>query len=55
MLCHMIDGRFKVAINRTNSLGSKGEVAIAFASLIHQMRQNDITYLTPTGFRVSRN
>jgi ubiquitin carboxyl-terminal hydrolase 8 len=47
------DGRFKNAINRTNAMSSKGEVALAFASLLHQMRQGDMVYLTPHEFRVS--
>lgn len=33
-------------------MGSKGEVALAFAGLVYQMRQGDMVYLTPQGFRV---
>lgn len=47
-----VDGRWKASINRTNKMGSAGALATAFATLLHQMRQGELPYLTPTVFRV---
>ncbi|KZS94684.1 hypothetical protein SISNIDRAFT_484224 [Sistotremastrum niveocremeum HHB9708] len=50
---YFTDGRWKNAVNKTNKMGSSGALAAAFASILHQMRQGDIPYLTPHGFRKS--
>jgi ubiquitin carboxyl-terminal hydrolase 8 len=50
----VIDARWKNAINYTNPLGSKGRLTHAFAKLLHEMWGEDLPYLTPHGFRVSR-
>jgi hypothetical protein len=35
-----------------NPIGTKGQLANAFAAILHDMWQGDQTYLTPTSFRV---
>ncbi|KAF8202403.1 ubiquitin carboxyl-terminal hydrolase 4 [Pholiota molesta] len=47
------EGRWKVAVNYTNPLGSKGKLAGAFAKLLHDMWGGDLPYLTPIDFRKS--
>ncbi|KAF8892174.1 hypothetical protein BD779DRAFT_1610331 [Infundibulicybe gibba] len=47
------DGRWKMAINYTNTLGSRGKLAGAFAKLLHEMWSGDLPYLTPIDFRKS--
>jgi ubiquitin carboxyl-terminal hydrolase 8 len=48
----LAEGRWKVAVNYTNPLGSKGKLAGAFAKLLHDMWGGDLPYLTPIDFRV---
>ncbi|EAU90391.2 ubiquitin carboxyl-terminal hydrolase 4 [Coprinopsis cinerea okayama7 len=47
------EGRWKTAINYTNSLGSQGRLVQAFAKLVHEMWGGDLPYLTPMDFRKS--
>ncbi|KAG8926015.1 ubiquitin-specific protease doa4 [Tulasnella sp. 408] len=48
-----IDGRWKAAVNLHNPLGSNGAVANAFAHLVHDLWQQESTYLSPYPFRKS--
>ncbi|KAG8916064.1 ubiquitin-specific protease doa4, partial [Tulasnella sp. 417] len=48
-----IDGRWKAAVNLHNPLGSNGAVANAFAHLVHDLWQQESTYLIPYPFRKS--
>ncbi|KIJ55284.1 hypothetical protein M422DRAFT_23895 [Sphaerobolus stellatus SS14] len=45
------DGRWKNAVNMLNPLGSKGNMARAFATLLHQLWHGDVNYLAPYDFR----
>ncbi|KAF8507957.1 hypothetical protein BU17DRAFT_56970 [Hysterangium stoloniferum] len=47
------DGRWKNAVNMVNPLGSKGNMARAFATLLHDIWHGDLPYLSPNGFRKS--
>jgi len=47
-----VDGRWKIAVNYTNTFGSQGKLAGAFAKLLHEMWHGDLPYLTPIQFRV---
>lgn len=47
-----IDGRWKNAVNMLNPLGTKGNMAKGFASLLHEMWHGDLPYLAPYSFRV---
>lgn len=48
-----LDGRWKNAVNMLNPLGSKGNMASAFATLLYQLWHGDVNYLAPYEFRVS--
>jgi ubiquitin carboxyl-terminal hydrolase 8 len=47
------DGSFKKAINYTNPLGTKGNLAGAFAELLKALWAEEYTFLSPVTFRVS--
>lgn len=47
------DGSFKRAINTTNPLGTKGDLAKAFATLVSMLWAESYTFLSPVTFRVS--
>jgi ubiquitin carboxyl-terminal hydrolase 8 len=47
------DGRWKTAINYHNSLGTKGHIAMAFATILHELWHGDLPYITPFEFRKS--
>jgi ubiquitin carboxyl-terminal hydrolase 8 len=40
------------AINMTNPLGSKGNLAIAFSMVLRELGKPDNTYIVPKNFRV---
>lgn len=46
------DSRWKSAVNMVNPMGTKGNLAHGFASILHDMRQGDLPYLSPIPFRV---
>lgn len=46
------DGRWKSAVNMVNPMGTKGNLAHAFADILHEMWQGDLPYLSPYTFRV---
>jgi len=48
-----IDGSFKRAINTVNPLGTKGDLAKAFATLVSMLWEESYTFLSPVTFRVS--
>lgn len=48
----VLDGRWRSAVNRVNAHNSQGRITEAFAKLVHQMWQGQITYITPVDFRV---
>ncbi|KAH7922616.1 cysteine proteinase [Leucogyrophana mollusca] len=48
-----IDGRWKNAVNMVNPLGTKGNLAQAFASILYDMSHSELPYLNPTTFRKS--
>ncbi|KAK4683648.1 ubiquitin carboxyl-terminal hydrolase 8, partial [Tremellales sp. Uapishka_1] len=48
-----LNGRYKASINVTNPLGTKGNLAHAFAELIGALWQEDYTFLSPITFRKS--
>lgn len=47
-----VDGRWKNAVNMLNPLGSKGNMAKAFATLLHELWHGDLPYMAPYSFRV---
>jgi ubiquitin carboxyl-terminal hydrolase 8 len=47
------DGRWRSAVNMVNPMGTKGNLAHAFADILHEMWQGDLPYLTPYNFRRS--
>ncbi|KAL4251575.1 hypothetical protein ABKN59_006688 [Abortiporus biennis] len=47
------DGRWKSAVNMVNPLGSKGNLAHAFASILRDMWQGEMQWISPTTFRRS--
>lgn len=48
-----LDGSFKRAINLYNPLGTKGNLAVAFAELLKALWEENYTFLSPVTFRVS--
>jgi ubiquitin C-terminal hydrolase len=48
------DGSFKRAINTVNPLGTKGDLAKAFATLVSMLWAESYTFLSPVTFRVRR-
>lgn len=49
-----VDGRWKTAINFMNPDGTKGELAKAFAAILHEMWNVDVPWIAPIEFRVTR-
>ncbi|KAA1470161.1 cysteine proteinase [Dentipellis sp. KUC8613] len=47
------DGRWKSAVNMVNPLGTKGNLAHAFASILHEMWHGEMPYISPYPFRRS--
>lgn len=47
------DGRWKTALNLVNPLGTKGNLAYAFASILHDMWHGETSYISPFPFRRS--
>ena len=47
------DGSFKKSVNAFNPLGTKGNLANAFAELLKALWKEDYTFLSPVTFRVS--
>ncbi|KAH7914581.1 hypothetical protein BJ138DRAFT_1123351 [Hygrophoropsis aurantiaca] len=47
------DGRWKNAVNMVNPLGTKGNLAHAFANILYDMSHSELPYLNPTTFRKS--
>jgi hypothetical protein len=47
------EGKWKGAVNMVNPLGTKGQLAHAFAGILHEMWQGNQTFITPVQFRVS--
>ncbi|KAI0058855.1 cysteine proteinase [Artomyces pyxidatus] len=47
------DGRWKSAVNMVNPLGSKGNLANAFSSILHEMWHEEMPYISPYPFRRS--
>ncbi|KAI0042737.1 cysteine proteinase [Auriscalpium vulgare] len=47
------DGRWKSAVNMVNPLGTKGNLAFAFASILHEMWHEEMPYISPYPFRKS--
>ncbi|KAF8315380.1 cysteine proteinase [Clavulina sp. PMI_390] len=45
------DGRWKTAVNMLNPLGSKGQIAQNFATMVSEMWRHEFTYLSPLTFR----
>ncbi|KZW00043.1 UCH-domain-containing protein [Exidia glandulosa HHB12029] len=45
------EGRWKTAVNMMNPLGTKGQLANAFATLLHEMWHGDLPYRSPYQFR----
>ncbi|KAI0769213.1 hypothetical protein BC629DRAFT_1534568 [Irpex lacteus] len=45
------DGRWKNAVNMINPMGSKGQLASAFANILRDMWQGEMASLTPLPFR----
>ncbi|TCD67929.1 ubiquitin-specific protease doa4 [Steccherinum ochraceum] len=45
------DGRWKSAVNMVNPEGTKGNLAQAFASILRDMWQGEVQFLSPTTFR----
>lgn len=48
-----VDGRWGKAVNFVNPLGTKGNLARAFANIVKEMWQGEITTISPITFRVS--
>jgi ubiquitin carboxyl-terminal hydrolase 8 len=49
----LTDGSFKRAINTSNPMGTKGDLAKAFATLVSMLWKESYTFLSPVTFRVS--
>ncbi|KAF8555660.1 cysteine proteinase [Imleria badia] len=47
------DGRWRNAVNMVNPLGTKGNLAGAFAQILREMAHSELPYLNPLGFRKS--
>lgn len=47
-----LDGRWKSAVNMVNPLGTKGNLAQAFANILRDMWQGELQCLNPVTFRV---
>ncbi|KAH7105745.1 cysteine proteinase [Auriculariales sp. MPI-PUGE-AT-0066] len=47
------EGRWKGAVNAINPLGTKGQLAGAFAKLLHEMWHGELPYRSPHAFRTS--
>ena len=47
-----VDGRWKSAVNMVNPLGTKGNLAHSFSTIVHEMWQAEMPYLIPMNFRV---
>ncbi|THH17441.1 hypothetical protein EW146_g3362 [Bondarzewia mesenterica] len=47
------DGRWKSAVNMVNPLGTKGNLAHAFASILHDLWHGEMSYISPFPFRRS--
>ncbi|SPO29816.1 related to Ubiquitin carboxyl-terminal hydrolase 4 [Ustilago trichophora] len=47
----LLDGSYKQAINRTNPLGTQGQLATALAGLIHVMWGEKYAFVSPVTFR----
>lgn len=52
LLMLVAEGRWKTAVNLVNPLGTKGQLAHAFATLLHEMWHGDLPYRSPYQFRV---
>ena len=50
-LCR-VDGRWKSAVNMLNPLGSKGQLTMAFASILHDLWYEEPGTISPYTFRV---
>lgn len=48
----VLDGRWRSAVNMVNPLGTKGNLAHAFANIVRDMWQGESAYLSPITFRV---
>lgn len=51
---YFLDGRYKRDINVYNPLGTKGDLAHAFAELLGALWGENYTFLSPITFRVSK-
>ncbi|OAX40329.1 cysteine proteinase [Rhizopogon vinicolor AM-OR11-026] len=47
------DGRWKAAVNAINPMGTKGQLASAFATILYEMSHSELPHLNPTMFRKS--
>lgn len=47
----LLDGSYKTAINRTNPLGTQGQLATALAGLVHVMWGEKYAFVSPVTFR----
>ena len=52
---YLLNGTYKMHINRENRLGSKGLFAEAFATLIRHLWEGDYAFVSPVTFKVSRS
>ena len=50
----LIDGRWKSAVNMLNPLGSKGQLTMAFASILKELWYEEAGTISPYTFRVSQ-
>lgn len=49
------DGRWKRSVNVTNPLGTKGNLASAYSSLVSALWNQEYHFIQPLSFRVSRD
>lgn len=52
LIVSLLDGRWRSAVNMVNPMGTKGNLAHAFADILHEMWQGELPYITPYTFRV---
>jgi hypothetical protein len=51
----LLEGRWKSAVNMVNPLGSHGNLAHAFAQVLHELWKAELPYISPIKFRVRNN
>ena len=51
---YFLDNKHEKEINETNPLGTKGNLALAYADLVKEMWSGQKSYTTPRAFKVQQ-